>query len=767
MARMSLAAGSQLGPYEVLAPLGAGGMGEVYRARDRRLDRDVAVKVLPEHLAGDARALARFEREAKALAALSHPHIVAVFDVGTDRSTSFVVMELLEGATVRERIAAGPLPWPAAVEIAIAVAEGLAAAHSRGVIHGDLKPENVLVTSAGLVKILDFGLARFEVEPAPDPHRASTLAAMPEVAAGTVPYMSPEQVRGAAADARSDIFSFGCLLHEMLVGSPPFRGTSLAELLAAILRDPLPEAPAAVVPAALYQVIRACLQKLPEDRIQSAREVAVALRAVISGATMPAVPGLPTSPGTPAAARKRRTRIDSIAILPFAGAGSVPGIDYLCEGLAGRIIDTLSQLPALRVMAWSTVQRYRGRAVDPHVVGHELGVRAVLTGGIEPRGDALLFRIELVDALDGSRLWGTIHDCDMDDLVGLQERLAAEVTEQLRLKLIPKERRRLRRRPTESSAAFRLYLQGRYHWNKRNRDGLFKSVELFEQSGQLDPRFALAHAGLADAYALLGGFGYLPSQEAYTKARLEAVRALALDDSLAEAHSSLATVKYRFDWDWPGAEREFRLAIQHNPGYANAHLWFAVYLTLMARFDAGLAEIQRALELDPLSLVVNWTRGYVLYYMRRFDDALDQYRHTLAIDPTFARVHIDVGIVNLLQGRFREGIAETQKAMALLEQSPALLASLGYAYALAGDRPEAEKILADLESLSKRHPVSPYTIALVHVGLGAHDDAFTWLEKSLEQREDALVSLKVNPRLDPLRSDARFANLLRAVGLPE
>jgi TolB-like protein/Tfp pilus assembly protein PilF len=760
---MLLAVGSQLGPYEVLAPLGAGGMGEVYRARDRRLERDVAIKVLPEHLSADPVTLARFEREAKVLASLSHPHIVAVFDVGTDRDTAFVVMELLEGETLRERIARAPLPWAAAVDIAIDVAAGLAAAHSKNVIHGDVKPENVVVTSAGLVKILDFGLARFEAKPAADLNRATTLAAMPNVIAGTVHYMSPEQVRGAEADARSDLFSFGCMLHEMLTGSPPFRGASLAELLAAILRDPLPEAPAAPadVPASLYAVIRACLQKQPEDRIQSAREIVVALRAVASGMMMSDASPLP------APARKRRTAIDSIAILPFTGAGSAPGIDYLCDGLAGRIIDTLSQLPALRVMAWSTVRRYRGRAVDPQVVGRELGVRAVVTGGVEHRGETLVFRLEMVDALDGSRLWGKLHECDECDLLELQQSLAAEVTEQLRLKVLQKEKRRLRQRPTESSEAFRLYLLGRFHWNKRSREGLFKSVELFEQSSQLDPRFALAYAGLADAYALLGGFGYVPPHEAYTKAKSEAVRALELDPSLAEAHSSLATVHYRFDWDWSRAETEFQLAIHHNPGYSTAHLWYGVYLAFMGRFDAGLAEIQRALELDPMSLVVNWTRGYVLYYSRRFDDALEQYRRTLAIDPTFARVHIDVGLIHTLQGRFQEGITEIHKAMALMEDSPSLLASLGYAYALAGDRAEAERILGDLEALSKRRAVSPYSIALVHVGLGAHDDAFAWLEKAFAQREDALVSLVVNPRLDPLRSDPRFADLRRRIGLPQ
>ena len=758
---MALVAGRRLGPYEVLAPLGAGGMGEVYLARDERLERQVAIKVLPEHLSQDPQALVRFEREAKALAALSHPHILTVFDVGAETGMAFVVTELLEGETLRQRIARAPMPWREALQVAIAAAEGLAAAHSRGVIHGDLKPENVFLTRSGLVKLLDFGLARFESGPAGNVTQAVTLAGDSEALTGTVPYMSPEQVRGLAADTRSDLFSFGSMLFEMLTGRPPFMGPSLPELMAAILRDPVPETAgaAAGMPPSLDQLVRACLQKQPEDRIQTARELAVALRAVTSDAATLVLPG------AAGVGRRRSRRIDSVAILPIAAAGVTPETEYLCDGLTDRIIDTLSQLPRLRVMARSTVFRYKGRAVAPQVVGRELGVRAVLAGSATQRAETLTIQLELVEATDGARLWGTQFDCDLRNLVELQENLAAQISEQLQLKLLQKEKTRLRRRPTESSEAFRLYLQGRYFWNKRSRDGLFKSVEYFEQALQEDPRFPLAHAGLADAYWMLGGFGYLPPLEAYTKGKMEAVAALELDPTLAEAHSSLATVKYRFDWDWEGADREFRLALHYNPGYATGHLWYGAYLTLMGRFEAGIAAVEQALRLDPLSLVANWTRGYVLYYMRRFDAALEQYRRTLAIDPTFARVHIDVGLIHVLQGRYQAGIAEIQKAIGLMEESPNLLASLGYAYAVSGDRDEARKILTDLQAQSKRHYVSPFALAIVHVGLEDSNGALAWLEKSVEQREDALVSLRVNPRLDPLRSLPQFAALLRRVGL--
>ena len=760
---MTLPAGASLGPYEVLASLGAGSMGEVYRAHDRRLGRDVAIKVLPPALAQDAAALTRFEREAKLLASLSHPNILTLYDVGSEAGVSFVVMELLQGENLQARIDRAPLPWPDSLDVALAVADGLEAAHANTIVHGDLKPENIFVTVGGLVKIVDFGLARPQaLAGAMHTSRAPTWVEPDAgVLAGTVLYMSPEQVRGTPGDTRSDLFAFGCTLHAMLTGAPPFRGGSVGEVLAAILRDPVPAlAPAHEIPAALEQVLHACLRKEPAERLQSARELRIALRAVADGAVQWSAPV-----AKPPRRRRGRT-IDSLAILPFSPSGTDPGTEYLCDGLTDRLIDTLSKLPRLRVMALATVLRYKGRSVDPQVVGREMNVRAVLTGRAVSRGETLTLQFELVDTQDGARLWGDQHSCEVCDIQELQETLAAQISAQLRIELLQKEKKRMHRRHTASSEAFRLYLQGRYSWNKRTRDGLMKSIELFGLASQQDPSFPLAYAGLADAYSLLGGFGYLPPREAYAKSKQEALRALALDPTLAEAHAALATVQYRFDWDWSGADKSFRLAIQHNPGYAIAHHWYGVYLTLMGRFEPGLAAVDRALELDPLSVSVHWTRGYVLYYNRRPDDAIAQYQRALAIDPTFARVHVDIGLVHVQQGLHAQGIEEIRKGIDLLEPIPGLLATLGYAYAHAGDHAEAERILAELQALAKRHYVSPYTIALIHVGMQAHDAAFDWLEKSLDLREDALASLRINPRFDPLRPDPRFARLLERIGLP-
>ena len=749
---MGLETDRQLGPYMIVAPLGAGGMGEVYRAFDRRLERQVALKVLPPSMSRDPQALARFRHEAKVLAALSHPHILTIFDVGTEANVSFVVTELLEGESLRTRIDRAPIPWLEAADIARGIARGLAAAHSRGVVHRDLKPENVFITTEKLVKLLDFGLAHMEPTPA---NESATIFVDP-LLAGTIPYLSPEQLRGDATDSRSDLFSFGCVLFEMLTGSPPFTGATSAETMAAILRDATPATAAPDVPEFLDVLVRDCLEKSPAARIRSATEI---LSALDSATVRTASPAATTRVHS-------TTSIASVAVLPFEDADASPDTEYLRDGLTDRIIDALSQLPGLRVMARSTVFRYKGRAITPRRVGLELGVQAILTGRVERRGQAMSLQIELVDVADGARLWGAEHAGEGRDLLAVLEGVAVEVPAQLRLKLLPREEARLRKRPTESDAAFRLYLQGRFYWNKRTQSGLQRSLELFEQAVQEDPRFPLAHAGLADAYAILGGFGYLPAAEAYSKARIEATKALELDPDLAEAHSTLATVNYRFDWDWSGAEREFRLALRSNPGYAPAHQWQAVFQVLMGRFEAGLASGERALELDPMSVVVQWTRGYLLYYMRRFDDALEQHRRTLALDPTFARVHIDIGLIHALRGDFQAAIEELQKALGLLEDNPGLLASLGYVYALAGDRPEAGRILEELAARSKRRPVSAFTVALVHVGLGDVDAAFAWLERSLEHREDAMVSLKVNPRIDGLRGDPRLVSLMRRVGLP-
>ncbi len=751
---MALLIGTRLGPYEIIEPLGAGGMGEVYRARDTRLERDVAVKVLPETLTKDASLLARFDREAKLLATLSHPNILTVFDDGADHGFSYVVTELLEGETLKEVIRKSVLEWPTALEISVSVAQGLSAAHSKGIIHRDLKPENIFLSTNSIVKILDFGLARADsFSDQQDVSRAATLFrdTSPGMLIGTIPYMSPEQVRGLPLDNRSDIFSFGSVLYEILSGCRPFASDSAVETIASILKDPTPDLldSNATVPPQLDAVIRRCLEKDPQDRFQNVEDLLQALKEV--------------QPDAKPAPIRSGKRIDSLAVLPFLDVNPDPDSEYLVDGITDNIIHTLSQFPKLRVMARNTVFRYKGQMVNAVQVGRMLNVRSVLTGRLVHRGGQLIVQTELVDVLTGASLWGEEYTSDLEHLHSLEQEIAREISEKLRLKVV--KRKRKIQKPTENTEAYQLYLKGRYFWNKRTLEGFRKAIDCFDEAIHLDPGFALAYAGLADAYAFMGGYGYFPSREAYTKSNAVAVKALQLDPSLAEAHTSLATVKYRYDWNWKGAEESFRKALELNPGYITAHHWFGVFLALRGRFKEGLAEVEKAAVLDPLSVVIQWTLGYLYFYWRDYEKALKACWRALELDPAFARVYIDVGLCYIQQSKNQEGIYEIQRGIALLDPSPVLQATLAYAYGLLGQKEEAQKILNDLLELSKRQYVSPYNFALIYIALGDKDQAFDYLDKAFERREDSLVSLKVNPRFDSLRSDPRFDSLLKRIGL--
>jgi serine/threonine-protein kinase len=751
---MALEKGIRLGPYEILDTLGAGGMGEVYRARDTRLDRDVAVKVLPSNVCDDT-LLTRFQREAKLLATLSHPNILTVFDVGTDQGISYVVMELLEGESLQQRIGKSALTWQKALEIAISIAQGLSAAHSKNIIHRDLKPDNIFVTINSVVKILDFGLAR--MEPASGDQRISRVATVlqetsPGTLIGTIPYMSPEQVRGQALDHRSDIFSFGCVLYEMLVGTRPFASASAVETIAAILKDPVPDLlkSGQKIPPSLDEIIRRCLQKDPAERFQNVDQLLEALKQI--------------RPEEKVVAKSSRKTYDSIAILPFLDANPDPDSEYLVDGITENIIHSLSQFQKLRVMARNTVFRYKGQHVDAIGIGRTLGVSAVLTGNLMHHGRRIDLQTELVDVQTGATLWGEVYTSDLDGLHNLEQKISQQIAAKLRLRAV---RRRVRKapKPTENTEAYQLYLKGRYFWNKRSLEGFRKSIDCFDEALHLDSKFALAHAGLADAYSFMGGYGYFPSREAYTKAKSEAIKALELDPSLAEAHTSLATVKYRYDWNWQDAEESFRKAIELNPGYITAYHWYGVFLSLTGRFQEGLASIEKAANLDPLSVVIQWTLGYTYYYARDYEKALKACWRALELEPAFARVYIDIGLCYIQQSKNQEGIYEIQRGIALSDPSPSLQATLAYAYGMLGQKEEAEKILHEVTEESKRVFVSPYSFAVMHIGLGDQDRAIEYLEKAFERREDALVSLKVNPRFDSLHSHPRFSELLKQIGL--
>jgi len=755
---MTLAEGTRLGPYEILAPLGAGGMGEVYRARDTRLDRLVAVKVLPERLLADPTALSRFEAEAKALAALSHPNILALHDFGSDRGVSFAVMELLEGETLRDRVSASALHWRRAVEIAIEVAEGLTAAHDKALVHRDLKPENLFVLSTGRVKILDFGLARpaTAIDGDPSSSPTATVRTRPGGVVGTAAYLSPEQIRGEDARPASDLFAVGLVLYEMLAGRRAFSGRTAEETMGSILhQEPAdPTVWAKDVPAELVRVIGHCLEKCPEDRYQSARDLAFALRSVLDDRRPARPPG------------KRRSKgIDSLAILPFANASADPQADYLSDGITESLIYGLSRLTGLRVMARATMFRYKGKDVDPQSVGRELGVRAVLTGSLAQRGDALVLRTELVDVDDGSQLWGERYARKLDDILTVEDEISAEITEKLRLRLTRADRRKLARRATVSSEAYQLYLQGRYHWNKRTEDSLRKGIEFFRRALAVDPDYAPAHVGLADSHSILGFYGLVRPDECFPLARAAAEKALAIDPALAEAHASLAYVRQYHEWDWNASADGYRRAQTLNPNYAPAHQWYAVNSVLRGKFDDGVAEMDRARALDPLSLIINAAAGWLLYYCRKYDEAIEHCRRTLELDPHFPQAHLWLGWSLEQQGRFDEAIAEYQEGATSLAGRAGMLGSLGHACARAGRETEARRALDELDTLARSRYVSPYETALIHTGLGELDVAIERVEDAVELRAVGAAFLRVEPRFDPLRDNPRFAALLKRIGL--
>lgn len=782
---MTLAAGSRLGPYEILSLLGSGGMGEVYRARDTRLDREVAVKILAEHLSTSPDALARFEREAKAIAALSHPNILSVHDVGRDRGVHYLVTELLEGETLRQRVERSPLPWRKAVEIGIALAEGLSAAHAKGIIHRDLKPANIFLTGDGRVKILDFGLAL--LQPVLSAGQETAVPTQSGTLVGTVDYMSPEQLRAAPVDARSDLFSLGGVLYEMSSGNRPFARESGAETIGAILSESAPDLLASgKVPPEFCRIIEHCLEKNPSERFQSARDLGFALRSLLTrpgaatpivsprGFRRPAILWLPLALILAASILiysllPERATIDSLAILPFENVGADPESEYLSDGIAEHLMNNFSQLSQLRVAPRTSVFRYKGRSVDPRQVGKDLGVRAVLTGRVIRRGDVLNVQTELVDAIQESQLWGEQYNRRFVDIFVLQEEIAKEISDQLRLKLSDQEQDRLSRRYTDNPEAYQLYLKGRYYWNKRTQHDLEKAMAFFRQALAEDPSYALAYSGLADSYFYLGyAWGSLAPAEAFPKAREAAVTALQIDGSLAEAHTSLAFVRFVYDWDWSGAEDAFTRALELNPNYPTAHHGYGVFLVcIRGRMGDAVLQVKRALELDPLSLPLNNIVALSLKYAGRHEEAIEQWRKALEIDANYAEAYFGMGDAYFLMGRYQEAIELWLQGKIRAGASAEDLAKLSRAFQEAGLKGYLLKEIDAGTSSWKRRQVhqEAYGLANNYARWGDKEQAIDWLEKSYQLRSGMLIWVKVD--FDPvLRGHPRYQDLLRRMGLP-
>jgi TolB-like protein/Tfp pilus assembly protein PilF len=765
--------GLQIGAYRILSPLGAGGMGEVYRANDGKLGRDVAIKTLPPEFARDPGRMARFRREARTLAALNHPNIGAIYGLEESREADYLILELVEGDTL-----AGPLPLNAALDCARQLAEALEAAHAQGIIHRDLKPANVKVTKGasgfpGRVKVLDFGLAKavWGAESEQDLTGLAKGAAAESLTgsiAGTPGYMSPEQARGRPVDQRADIWAFGCLLYELLAGKRAFAGESPAGTLAAVLEhEPDWQALPAKTPPAVRDLLRQCLQKDPGGRpstIADARKIIEAAQRGRSrrGTVAIAAAGLALLFALCAVGffllAPRPGSADSLAVLPFASAGGVENAEYLGEGIAEYLTNRLAQLPKLRVAARTLAFRFKGSQADPQRAGRDLHVGTVLTGRVVERGGALNIEAELIRVEDGSRIWGARYDRGVADLVAVQEEIAGEVSGKLRQTVAAKHF-------TPNAEAYELYLKGRYYWNRRTEQTLRRAAEYFQKAIEKDPGYAMAYAGLADCYALYTTYSIESAREAAPKAKAAATRALEIDDSLASAHASLGRVKMQYDWDWDGSEREMRRAIELDPNYATAHQWYANLLAITGRNAQGIASLRRAQQLDPLSMVVNGDLGWLLFLARRYDESIEVLRTALEMDPAFAPGHWGLGLPYEQKSMYREAAAEFQKVLEDSRQDARALGDLGHVYAVSGQRPKALSVLNELRAISRTHYVAPMYFALIYSGLGDREHTFEHLEKGFADRSWGMVFLKSDPRFDALRTDPRFANLIARMGL--
>ena len=777
--------GNLIDHYRIGSLIGKGGMGEVYLAQDIQLGRQVALKLLSGDLTVQTERVRRFQQEARAASALNHPNILTIYQIGQTETAYFIATEFVEGETLRERLTRAPMELQGAVDVATQVASALGAAHAAGIVHRDVKPENVMIRRDGIVKVLDFGIAKLIEQELQTDSEALTKMKMstnPGVMIGTVAYMSPEQARGYAVDARSDIWSLGVVLYEMLVQRRPFEGPTMSHIIVSLLEhEPAPLA--TDVPVDVQRIVSRALRKVQNDRyptindmlteLQTAKEnLHFAARVRAGAATVisesgpsPELPLTKESTGR-FTSKKQRTRssIDSLAVLPLVNASSDPNMEYLSDGITENIINNLAQLPKLRVVPRNTVFRYKGREIDPHEIGQALNARVVLTGRVRQHGDRLIVGVELVDVSSQSQLWGEQFNREFTDIFKIQEEIASEIIEKLRLRLTDTERKRLAKRHTRKTESYQLYLKGRFYWNKRTEEALKRGIEFFKQAIEVDPSYALAYAGIADCYAVLNFFGDLSPKDSAIKAMAAAKKALEIDDSIAEAHTSFGLIKLIYEWDWQSAERELTRAIKLSPNYPTARDWYSTYLMAIGKVDEAIHEIKNAQELDPLSPIITTGLARQLYYARRPEQAIEECLKILDMEPHFAPAHWFLGQAYEQQGRYDEAIDQLQQAVNYSGGRALMLSSLGYTYAVSGRRAEAEGVLDSLHDASRQN-VPALTFAFIHAGLGQHDAAFEWLDKAYAERFGWLIFLSVDPKLDNLRSDPRFTALLHKLKL--
>jgi TolB-like protein/tRNA A-37 threonylcarbamoyl transferase component Bud32 len=768
--------------YTIERELGRGGMATVYLAQDLKHERRVALKVLHPELAATI-GPSRFLQEIRVTSRLQHPHILPVFDSGESSSQLWYTMPFVDGDSLRQRLTREKqLAVDSALRITRDVAEALDHAHRHGIVHRDIKPENILLEDDQAV-VADFGIAQ-AIGAAGGERLTETGLAL-----GTPTYMSPEQGAGAReVDGRSDIYSLACVLYEMLAGEPPFTGPTAQVVLARHSIDPVPSLRTArrTVPAGMERAIVRALAKVPADRYPTAAEFADALTkpavaprpgrrrarflgtALIGGAVATAAVLTLNAGGLRGRlwGEHPATRIRTLAVLPLESLSADSAQGYLAEGMTDELITDLTQLGALQVVGRTSVMRYRGSTKTAPEIARELRVDAVVAGTVQRVGDRLRVAAQLVAAGNDQALWAKSYDRDVRDVLTVQSEIAQTIAQQIRIVLTPQEQVRLASARKVDPAAYEAYVRGRYFLGKRTQPDLRKGVSYFHAAIDADPTYAAAYSGLADCYNMLGYYSALPPKAAYPNAQAAARKALELDSMLAEPHTSLAWADFMFEWDWSSAEREFRRAILLNPKYPVAHAWYSAYLAAMGREKEAIAEGRRAQELDPLSLITNAALARPFYNARRYDEAIIQSRKTLEIDPHFARAHYWLGLAYEQKSMFDQAIAAFQEAISNSDSVPIYVAAAGHAYAAWGRRAKALSVLAGLEELSRRRYVSAYDIATIHIGLGDTALALQWLERAYHERSDGLVHLGVDPRWDGMRSNQRFAHLVRRVGLP-
>jgi RNA polymerase sigma factor (TIGR02999 family) len=734
--------GEPVAHYEIVGSLGRGGMGVVYRAHDTRLDRDVALKFLPARLAGDSTARDRLVYEARAASSLDHPNICTVYDIGTlDDGRTFLALACYDGVTLRQKITGGPLALKDVIDITRQVAEALAAAHRRGIVHRDINPSNIMVTTDGTVKILDFGIATVR-------DRDGTT---PVGTVGTIAYMSPEHTRGEALDGRADVWSLGVVVHEMLTGRRPFTADDDAAIIRAIRTRPLPPLSGARdgVPPLLFRLVETCLQKDRHARYRDPDELLADLRTI----------EIPSGDrGEPA----RR-----VAILPLASTGASPEDGYLADSITDELVARLSRLGGLHVIARASTVSALEKSSDPTEIGVSLGVEWLVRGTVERAGSNVHVALALVEVARANAVWTVEQTEPLARLEGALRALAWQVAGELAVQVHAEERRQLARQSTDSAAAYTLYLKGRYFWNKRDRESMQQARVCFEQALDLDPVFAKAWAGLSDTFCVLGGYLLLQPEDAYPRARAAAERALVLDDELPEAHASLATILADYYWEWPDAGRHYRRALALSPSYATARLWYAGFLRDLGQFDAALAQVHTARELDPLPISIRAAEGITLYLARRHPEAVAVFRRLLEVSPSFAYAHFLMALPLVQQGAYQEALRTLQQA----EQWKAAMADIrslsGYIHALTGHAETARAMLEALDDPTLQQHATHFHRAVIHVALGEHERAFGLLERACAERGKQVRLLRTEPMLDPLRDNPRFQVLLRSVRLAD